>query len=296
MATKKPHWRNIFQLDENEKEWKKVLKTFPNGVPRFQDKASCVAFIKAHCQRGSNPIEPGLTHSISTLTDWDQIENILLPKMIEYNQKYPVQTFDTAKYYKDNIFTPQYNPSGKYIESRLDLCIHKQMTFQSTMNTLRYMYYHLRCGIYVMIRNKEVVIFAPFVNKDFRNNWGDAFKLLSEHDERTKNILPKNGDTTMNDLASDYYNNKRDYFGQDRDNYLKDVSQWWANGNIMCNQHISIEDAAKVAANLQDTRKKHSARETAPSQWWGDSFLLQLKDMIAETCKHRDVSIVLCLE
>ena len=59
-----------------------------------------------------------------------------------------------------------------YLISRLNLSIHKELSSKSTMNTLKYMFYHMKCGIFVMIRNNKVVIFCPFVNRDYKNTWG----------------------------------------------------------------------------------------------------------------------------
>jgi len=60
-----------------------------------------------------------------------------------------------------------------YLLSRLDLSIHRELSNISTMNTLKYMFYHMKCGIFVMIRDNKVVIFCPFVNKDYKNTWGE---------------------------------------------------------------------------------------------------------------------------
>ena len=115
-----------------------------------------------------------------------------------------------------------------------------------------------------MIRQSNVVIFAPFVNKEFKNNWGDSFRIDSD-----------DCNISNNDAVERYYQRKENYFGHKRDNYLEDISQWWANGNIICNQHVSLEDE-------QD--------KDGGSQYWGDAFLLQIKDMIAEACRLRNVS------
>lgn len=48
-----------------------------------------------------------------------------------------------------------------------------------------------------------------------------------------------------------------------REEYIPDVSRWWANGNIICNVD-------------------------SPS-FWGDSYLTQLKDMLVQTCATRVV-------
>ena len=91
--------------------------------------------------------------------------------------------------------------------SRLDLSIHREMCALSTINTLRYTFFHMRCGIYVMIRNNEVVIFCPFLNRDYRNTWGDSLKMNSSTGK-----------------AEEYYDEKAKLYR--RENYLQDVSQW----------------------------------------------------------------------
>lgn len=41
----------------------------------------------------------------------------------------------------------------------------------------RYLFFHMRCGIFVMIRRGELKMFVPFVNKDYRNMWGAAMTV-----------------------------------------------------------------------------------------------------------------------
>ena len=65
------------------------------------------------------------------------------------------------------------NPVYDYLKSRLDLPIHSIMNSTSTINTLTYLFNHMKCGILVMIRDNKLVLFCPFVNKDYTNNWGD---------------------------------------------------------------------------------------------------------------------------
>jgi hypothetical protein len=41
----------------------------------------------------------------------------------------------------------------------------------------RYLFFHMRHGVFVMIRRNKVVMFVPFVNKDFVNLWGDTMAV-----------------------------------------------------------------------------------------------------------------------
>ncbi len=41
----------------------------------------------------------------------------------------------------------------------------------------RYLFFHMRHGIFVMIRRNKVVMFVPFVNSDFTNLWGETLQV-----------------------------------------------------------------------------------------------------------------------
>ena len=116
------------------------------------------------------------------------------------------------------------------------------------MNTLKYLFYHMKCGIFVMIKGGELRIFSSFVNKDYRNTWGDAIKV--------------EGDNTL----ETYYMQKQEHSREE--NIDHDRNNWWANGNIVCNEHTV------------------PGKET---QYWGDHFSAPLRDMLVEACKERDI-------
>ena len=65
------------------------------------------------------------------------------------------------------------------VSLRSELPFHKHTSEESTLNTLRYLFFHMRCGIFVMIRHRRVVMFVPFVNKDYTNTW--AQYMTFEH-------------------------------------------------------------------------------------------------------------------
>jgi hypothetical protein len=136
-----------------------------------------------------------------------------------------------------------------YLQGRLNLSIHRTLTSYSTLNTLKYLFYHMRCGILVSIRQNQLVLFCPFVNRDYENSWSDSLQLEG-------------------DSLDHYYSAKNQFY---REENIIDKKNWWANGNIIDNEH------------------------TQPGvlhpQWWGDHFLLQMKDMFAETCKNREVKL-----
>lgn len=249
------NFRGAFYHEEDPDYWKMAVATFPNRVPSFTEKKEAVDFVKKFCALGSNPYEPYLHQSISTLTTWDQISNVMMKRYKDYDQRYaPILPTDTMLSRNRFADASDNNQEGQsvyfYLLSRLNLSIHRLMWSVSTMNTLKYLFYHMRCGIFVMIRNNEVVIFCPFVNKDYKNTWGDVLDINAKSLE-------------------DYYSEKR-RFGRE-ENVLPDMRDWWANGNIICNEHC------KPSEDIMQT------------QWWGDNFLFQIKDMICETCRCKEV-------
>lgn len=73
----------------------------------------------------------------------------------------------------------------------------------ATLNTLRYMFFHMRCGVFVAIQNGALAMFVPFVNSQFKNNFVKGLSLpLGVPRERGA---------------------------------IRDPTRWWANGNILCN-------------------------------------------------------------
>jgi hypothetical protein len=251
-------FRNAFCLEEEDPTWRAAIAQFPNGVPRFESKDDAIEFTKTFCTVGSNPDTPHLLHSVTTLISWDQITTHLIPRIRKYDAAWKrveasVESTANNRFTNPTLVDDSDSKEGllyDYMKSRLDLSIHREVSFQSTMNTLRYMFFHMKCGIFVMIRNNRVVTFCPFVNKDYKNSWHGALKVASS-------------DGTI----STYYDEKRNHYR--KENYIPDVDEWWANGNIICNEY---------------------SNESLGNQFWGDHFLLQLKDMFAETCNQRTVA------
>jgi hypothetical protein len=275
------------EADEPDDEWKAInekKRSYPwgeqTGIPKFKSREEAAEFIKDYAyekkagkktefewRRGSNP-EPGfehMNHIFTMLVEWSQIEKYLLPKIEEYDWRFPSKK-PQPELPKENRYASGEREAANVVEGlqeRLNLSFHKTMGRESTINTLRYLFFHMRCGIFVSIRQQQVVLFAPFANKDYKNDWGG--KLRIEH---------VNG-VHMNtkDAMSSYYNEKErttraeNILGKD----TGDTSEWYANGNIICNEHV----------------RPGTANED--SQYFGDQFLVQLKDMLQQACRERQI-------
>ena len=261
-----PELRGIFGEYGDSLNWLDAVSKFPNGVPRFNSQKECLEFMKNYniYNGGSNPQYPHLRHIFTTLISWEQIETILLPA-IEKARKEPSHAIKVDRNYgddEDDTRTKTESTKNVYeqnfakdvvnaIQFRLNQPFHKCTTPQSTLNTLKYLFYHMKCGIFVMIRNNKLRIFCPFTNSEYRNTWSKQ--------------LTVEGDGTLDT----YYNNKTGLYREE--NIENDISKWWANGNIICNE---------LAPKGVDITK---------IQHWGDQFLSPLRDMIGEACRLRNI-------
>jgi hypothetical protein len=178
---------------------------FPNGVPRFDSREECLEFMENYntYHGGSNPNNPNLMHIFTMLTSWSEIESILLPNITKARKEpsfakavprnylskesEQIEEDDEQKGIDGKTSTKNVYESKEAkdvvdaINFRLDLPIHKCTTTASTLNTLKYLFFHMKCGIFVMIRNGKLRIFAPFVNSNYRNTWGDVIKLEGDN-------------------------------------------------------------------------------------------------------------------
>lgn len=48
---------------------------------------------------------------------------------------------------------------------------------QAFRNSLKYLFFKIKFGIYVQIKSNKLTMFVPFNNQDFKNNWSELIKL-----------------------------------------------------------------------------------------------------------------------
>ena len=261
--TTAPEIRGMLGPKGDSMNWQDAISGFPNGVPRFESRADCLKFMEDYntYNGGSNPEHPHLMHIFTMLISWHQIEKYLLPNITKARNEFSEQKFKSLEINPENIYEAiETENVRKDIEFRLDLPIHICTTPTSTIHTLKYLFFHMKCGIFVLIRNGQLRIFAPFVNKDYRNTWGDQIKL--------------EGDNSLDT----YYSKKA---GMYREEHIeKDRFKWWANGNIICNE-LSKPPKPKSSKNKDNN--------DTDMQYWGDHFLAALRDLLGEACRQRTI-------
>eukprot|EP00904_Undaria_pinnatifida_P007460 jgi/Undpi1/3844/HiC_scaffold_16.g07213.m1 len=277
--------RGLFDKDDDDAHPlvdNSIFMACPAGM-RFNTKEECKQFVREHCRVGSNPDYGWMQQIFTTLVSrtYKSYDIICIPSIIlQYLEQYLFprlrDIWQNAPFRKAapldanrNVFLHKVGDGVKWplqgevlagVRSRLNLPFHggsvdpsgraqRFLSCASTENTLRYLFHHMRCGILVVIRNKKLVVFAPFANKDYTNDWDGALGVKEES-------LP------------DYYRKKEENYR--KENIIKGIDKWWANGNIICNEH-------------QRPRELHS-------QYWGDHFVSPLRDLLEQACAERDIA------
>jgi hypothetical protein len=247
--------RGLLGENGDSPAWLSATSTFPNQIPRFSTAQECINFTTSYIQThgGSNPDYPHLQHIFTTLISWKQIQEILLPEIekarneVARSDSIPPGCSFEGSVKSNNLYEqPETIPVVQGVCQRLDLPIYKDITPQSVLNTMQYLYYHMRCGIYVMICNGKVRIFCPFVNRNYKNTW--SAQLQIDHD---------------GDLIK-YYGEKEKLYRKEE--IMHNKSRWWANGNIICNEPIEAGQqwGDSFLASLLDMLREVCHERTIP--------------------------------
>ncbi|KAH9250060.1 hypothetical protein BASA81_012106 [Batrachochytrium salamandrivorans] len=206
------------------------------GIPTFHTKQKAVDWCKEVSESNGN-LHPEFKHAITTFVGWKEVEEYLVPRLSE-----PMEHMENED--NEGAILPELEHE---LEWRLQLPHHVKLSRVSSMNSLKYAFHQMRCGILVQLRNNAVYTFAPFVNDKYTNSWGDKLET---------------------DFGKDfgaYYKEKLKHYRPE--NVLPDRCNWWANGNIICNEHDNSKSGI--------------------TQWWGDNMLMPFKHMLEEACKER---------
>ena len=140
--------------------------------------------------------------------------------------------------------------------------LYKNIDIESIINTFTYMFEKMKKGIFLIIHNNELVLFLPFSNYSYINNWYDKIyfsleekKLIDENDyERIQPTLRKNIIEFMNEHPEQFERGKRKIdFNR---------KKWHANNCVFRNQFPPYE---------------------------GDLNIELFKDMIKDLCKNRKI-------
>jgi hypothetical protein len=146
------------------------------SVATFDTKQECEAWMAAH-DACTNPDYASCHHLYTTLCDWEQVNTYLLRPLEIYRARYPHKTTTSVDDVPDTNAFKNVGEIRTNVRRCLDLPFHQVTSEESTLNSLRYLFFHMKCGIFVCIRDNQVRMFVPFVNKDFHNTWASQLQM-----------------------------------------------------------------------------------------------------------------------
>jgi hypothetical protein len=232
--------RGIYSPEEEESP------EFRGRVPAFDTADACRAWVSAN-DACTNPSYAACRQIFTHACDWPQVESLLLAPLARLRASGPPAPPPPLP--AGNVFAAEAAVRAA-ITARLDLPFHAQTSEESTLNTLRYLFVHMRCGIFVAFRGGQLRLFVPFVNSAYTNTWGGALETdeaggIAAYEEAKRGVLA--------DLRKN----------ASKEVFIADPTKWWANGNIMCN--------------------------VASPHFWSDHYLAQLKHMLLALAAQRAV-------
>ena len=216
-------------------------------IPSFTTSDECKEYNQTHfVRKASNPDMTWLDHPISLLVNWGQVDAFLLrqrdrEQVTEASKDRILVAYERNRFRNAMIDTEGIGKIAKEVRTRLDLNFHQNLTRKSVENTLSYLFFHMRCGIYVRIKDNRLAMFCPFANSLYENNWSSELNI---------------------DLKT-YYSEKVDggYFRKEN---ILPISKWWANGNIMCNESSRKVWGDHLTVQLRDMLIRTCNSRTVP--------------------------------
>ena len=195
-------------------------------------------------KESSNYSKPLMKQFFYTVANQNQVDNdiINLRNYFGMNNKNKIELSGKNSY--RNIENPE-------LDKNVNSDLLKNIDSVSFENTLNYMFNHMRTGIYIRIKNNQLIIFRPFVNIDYTNQ--DSEELLKINPDKYTDL-------------NDYYLKKQEKFKKNTEQ-LKDIlpkDRWFYNDCIIGN----VED----------------------SQYWNDSFFIELKGMFEELLSTKKIN------
>jgi hypothetical protein len=139
------------------------------------------------------------------------------------------------------------------INGKLKSPLYQNLDANSIINTIKYVYWETRAGIFVSIRNNKLEAFLPFANAKYRNDWSKELSFFG---------VPKGSKQPV----KDYLLHKKKVLGYSR-RMMMNPQYWWANHHF-----LNVESRPDV---------------------WGQHSLQEYFEMISEALKQHQVSNIM---
>ena len=188
----------------------------------YELKEDCEKMKKTYYQ--TNPRYPKYNQLYFTAADQKDLNKYgLLPLRYFYScERKESNNLNTIKFKKESLFK-----------------IYKNIDYDSCVNTLNYMFNKFKKGVFVIIRNNKLVLYLPFSNNFFKNNWYDKIYFSEEE----KRLIQSQGYEKVKHLLNkgiiDYMNKHPDQYKFKKINFKRE--EWVANGCFFRNDYNQSE-------------------------------------------------------
>lgn len=191
---------------------------FDERVPSFSSAEECREWVLLNTVC-TNPKYPVCKQLITTACDWDQVREFLLEPLAALRAKEPTSSSILGELSEGNAYATSSSRVRLALQERLNLPFHLHTCEESTLNTLRYLFFHMRCGIFVAFKEGKLALFVPFVNSEYTNTWGATLALEEP-----------GGISAYNDVKRAVLNAA--HKDSSKENLISDTQKWWANGKF----------------------------------------------------------------
>lgn len=174
------------------------------------------------------------------LTTWDSIQSEIIQKYI-WTKCAP--SVSVAKQ-DDDLYSD--------INNKLDDPLYQNLNPSSIINSIKYVYWETRAGVFISVRNNKLEAFIPFANAKYRNDWSNG---LTFYGTSPDSLYP----------VRDYLIRKKKVLGYTHKMMLN-PAYWWANHGFI------------------NTKPKPEV--------WGTHSLQEYYEMIQETLEQHKVNDV----
>jgi DNA-directed RNA polymerase II subunit RPB2 len=144
----------------------------------------------------------------------------IIPALTDPNEFYALASVILPNKYHDESKSDN-NSNSNTRPSELDLPIYTDLTNDDVINTFDYLFYHIRIGIFVQIKDGKLSQFIPFQNLEYTNTW-----------HTNKNIL-RFSDGKGGEVSMDEYYTKKKKQKYNHATVQADVKNWSSNNCLL---------------------------------------------------------------
>ncbi len=173
------------------------------------------------------------------LDSWTSIKSDIIDKYL--SRKHGGASPDLSDSSRKHLFIE--------INSRLRNPLYHDWNAQSIVNTIKYVYWETRAGVFVSIKNNKLEAFLPFANAKYRNDWANQLSFFGVPSDSKQPV-------------KDYLAHKKKVLGNAR-RMMLNPTHWWANHHF-----LNVESHPDV---------------------WGQHSLLEYYEMISEALSQHTV-------